>query len=56
VGGFVSSRLTKTEEKNNLLGQLIEALSRIMKERPITFAYTPQLTDLADENATISLE
>jgi len=36
--------------------QLTEPLSRILKERPITFAYTPQLTDLAGENATISLE
>jgi len=46
----------KTEEKNNLPGQLTEPLSMILKERPITFAYTPQLTDLAGENATISLE
>jgi hypothetical protein len=30
---------------------LREPLSRILKERPITFAYTPQLTDLAGENA-----
>jgi predicted ATP-grasp superfamily ATP-dependent carboligase len=36
--------------------QLTEPLSKIRKERPITFAYTPQLTGLADENATISLE